>query len=269
MIEKSPLPGGGVPVAVGTQPKPGAVPGGAAVVAGPLPSASVGQPPVAAAKSPALFGGYKGGGKKRADGLLAGSEAAKEVDREKNRLRMVEKRAGEKGAALPPPLARPANAAGHAAAPLAPGQPPLAGAVVGASIGAPVVLPTFVAWTQKMLERPVKLLTKIGERLRVAALMDRVRKLGLPKDVETEAEKRMRYKEEQIADFNAALTNCAIIELNKRTVPGAQHSHWLELAMTGGELVNCHLDTVDWLEKQIIAQAEAKAKAESAQAGAP
>ncbi len=116
-----------------------------------------------------------------------------------------------------------------------------------------------------MLERPTKLFTKIVDRFRVAALMERVRKLALPKDVEAEAEKRMRYKEEQIADFNAALTNCAIIELNKRTVPGAEHAHWLELAMTGGELVNCHLDTVDWLEKQILQKAESeKQKAESA-----
>lgn len=106
-----------------------------------------------------------------------------------------------------------------------------------------------------MLERPVKLLTKIVDRFRVGKLMERVRKLGLPKDVEAEAEKRMRYKEEQIADFNAALTNCAMVELNKRQIGGAQHSHWLELAMTGGELVNCHLDTVEWLEQQILSKA--------------
>lgn len=127
-----------------------------------------------------------------------------------------------------------------------------------------MVLPTFVAWTAKMLERPTKLFTRIVDRLRVGALMERVRKLKLSKDVEAEAEKRMRYKDEQIADFNAALTNCATIELNKRTVPGAQHSHWLELAMTGGELVNCHLDTVDWLEKQIIAKAEAEKQSAAA-----
>ena len=126
------------------------------------------------------------------------------------------------------------------------------------------IMPTFVAWSQKMLERPIKLLTKIGDRMRVAVLMDMVCELGLGKDVEAEAEKRMRYKEEQISDFNSALTNCATIELNKRQVGGAQHTHWLEVAMTGGELVNCHLDTVDWLEKQILRKAESeKQKAET------
>jgi hypothetical protein len=88
--------------------------------------------------------------------------------------------------------------------------------------------------------------------------MERVKKLGLGKDVEAEAEKRMRYKEEQISDFNAALTNCATIELNKRQVGGAQNTHWLEVAMTGGELVSCHMDTVEWLEKQILRKAESE-----------
>lgn len=113
-----------------------------------------------------------------------------------------------------------------------------------------------------MLERPTRLFTRIVDRFRTGALMRRIHKLGLPKDVESEAEKRMRYKEDQIADFNSALSNCMVIELNKRRVPGAEHSHWLELGMTGGELINCHLDTVDWLEKQILAKAEAEKKVE-------
>ncbi len=107
-----------------------------------------------------------------------------------------------------------------------------------------------------MLERPVKLLSKIVDRFRVGRLMERIRKLGLDKADEAEAEKRIRYKEEQLNDFNAALTNCAVVELNKRRAPGAEHSHWLALAMTTGELVNCHMDNVDWLEKKLLEKAE-------------
>lgn len=106
-----------------------------------------------------------------------------------------------------------------------------------------------------MIQRPVKLFTKIVDRFRVGKLMERVRKLGFSKEVEKEAETKLAFKQAAVDDFNAALTNCAVIELNKRRVPGAEHSHWLELAMTGGELVNCHLDMVDWLEQKLAEKA--------------
>ncbi len=248
------------PVVAGSESKPVTVATNVAVGTGPQSSAANSQPASPLPKSPVLFGGHKGGGKKRADGLVAGSEEAKAVDREKNRVRMAEKRAAEKMAALPPALARPTDSPGNARVPLAGSSPVDAGAVVPVAVG-PAVLPTFVAWSQKMLERPVKLLTKIFDRVRVASLMEHVRKLGLSKADEAEAEKRMRYKDEQIADFNAALTNCAVIELNKRQIGGADKAHWLELAMTSAELVNCHLDTVDWLEKKVLERAQAEKQA--------
>ena len=113
-----------------------------------------------------------------------------------------------------------------------------------------------------MLARPVKLLTKIIDRVRCAKLMEKIRGLGFDKETEREAEQRIAYKQTQLEDFNAALTNCAVIELNKRRAPGAQHSHWLELAMAGGELVNCHLDTVEFLERKLLERDEHK-KAET------
>lgn len=230
-----------------------------AVVTGTQSSASGGQPPVASPQSAALFGGHRGGGKRRTDGLVAGSEAAKAADREKDRIRKQNERAAKGLATLPPPLPGVKAPVANAPVAVAAVESAVPGAVAGAAIGAPVgVVPTFVAWTAKMLERPVKLFTKIVDRFRTSRLMERVRKLGLGKEVEDEAEKRMRYKDEQVSDFNAALTNCAVIELNKRQIAGAQHSHWLELVMTGGELMNCHMDTVDWLEKQILQKAEAE-----------
>jgi hypothetical protein len=221
------------------------------------------EPAAAVSKPPALFGGHRGGGKKRADGLVAGSEAAKAADREKDRMRKSGQRAEKKIAPLPAALPSVANATANADAPLVPGELAVPGAVASAPTGeAGVLLPTFVAWSGRMLERPIRLLTKIIDRFRVGKLMERVRKLKLPKEIEAEAERRMVYKAEQLADFNAALTNCAVIEFNKRRMPGAEQSHWIELAMTSGELINCHLDTVDWLEKQILAKSE-KEKAET------
>ena len=119
-----------------------------------------------------------------------------------------------------------------------------------------------MSWSEKILGRPIKLLTRIVDRFRVGKLMERIRRLGLDKADEVEAEKRIAYKQQQVDDFNAALTNCAVVELNKRRAPGAEHGHWLELAMTTGELVNCHLDNVDWLEKKLLEKAEREKKLE-------
>ena len=219
-----------------------------------------GAAPVAAPVAPALFGGHKGGGKKRADGLVAGSPEAIEADKKKNAKRMRDARAAkaEKNpvAALPsaavPPPNPPVPVAGDSWAGVAP-----VAAVAGAA--APVAAPLFVAWSEKLLARPIKLLTKIIDRLRVSALMQRVRKLNLKPEQEKEVEKKFRYKEEVITDFNTALANCAAIELNKRNVGGAQHGHWLDVALTGGELVAVHLEAVDYLEKIIGENAAASA----------
>jgi hypothetical protein len=282
-------------VAGGTQSEPKPAVAAVAVAAGPQSSTPVVQSAVATAKPPAAFGGHRGGGKKRADGLVAGSPEAEKVDAENDAFRNWIKRSDKSNpvewesdfnrrlqvihpahrhkyaekfttvktalATLPPPLPGLKAPSANAAASLAAGQPAVPGAVAGpasGATGAPSL--TFVAWTARMLERPVKLLTKICDRVRVGSLMARVRKLGLPKEVQDEAEKRMRYKDEQIADFNAALSNCVVIELNKRQVSGAEHSHLLELGFSFGELVSCHMDTVDWLEKQILAKAEAEQK---------
>ena len=93
--------------------------------------------------------------------------------------------------------------------------------------------------------------------------MKRVRKLNLKPEQEREVEKRFRDKEEAVNDFNTALANCAAIEFNKRRVPGAQHSHWLYVAMTGDELAAVHLDAVDYLEKAVTENAVEKTGAQS------
>ena len=86
----------------------------------------------------------------------------------------------------------------------------------------------------------------------------RVKKLGLDKKQEAEIADDFKYKTEVVEDFNAAVANCVTVELNKRRIGGAEHSHWLDVLMTGGELVSIHLDTVDKLEKMLLANAELK-----------
>ena len=123
----------------------------------------------------------------------------------------------------------------------------------------------FVAWTEKIIARPVKLLTKIVDRVRCSALMKRIRKLSLNPDQVKEIEGDIKFKQEALDDFNAALANCVTVELNKRRVAGAAQSHWLDVVMTGGELVAVHLSTVDKLEKMILeneAKKQASANAE-------
>jgi len=242
-------------------------------------------------QSPAAFGGHKGGGKKRTDGLIAGSPEAEKVDRDNNALRMFlnrqesnpsphfatefaarlqgilpihrqkfQERAKEisaKSPALPAALPGKANPAGDAPVSMAAGEPDLSVPVVGIAGSDPAVLaPTFVPWSEKVIGRVVKVFTKIVDRIRVGKLMQRIRSLGFTPEVEKEAEARLAYKAEQINDFNAALTNCAVTEANKRRVPGAQHSHWIELALVSGELVNSHMDNVDWLEQKLLEKAE-------------
>ena len=218
----------------------------------------------------AAFGGHRGGGKKREDGLVAGSLEAKAADKKKDADRKVAERAAKKLAALPPALPGVAAPVSNASAPAAGGVAALAAAALGQLVapGVAAPAPLFVGWSEKILARPLKLLTKICDRVRCAGLMARVRQLGLSKEQEKEIESDLKYKQVIVDDFNAALTTCAAVEMNKRRCPGAEHSHWLDVTMTGGELVLIHMNTVEKLEKMIAENKQAKsAKAESAKAG--
>jgi hypothetical protein len=48
------------------------------------------------------------------------------------------------------------------------------------------------------------------------------------------------------------MANATTIELNKRRVAGASNSHWLDLLMTGGELVATDMAVADKIEKMIV-----------------
>jgi hypothetical protein len=228
---------------------------------------SAGQPAVAtatAAQSPALFGGHRGGGKKRLDGLPAGSPAAIAADKAKDAARKRLDRDKKKTATLPPALsavvATPANAGAPVAAVASPVPAVAAGVVVPAVAAVPLA---HVPWTTRVLEKPAKLLTKILDRARCWSLAKKVRSLKLaPKD-EAEILADLRWQEAAANDFSAALADCAQVELNKRRIPGAENSHLINLAMCGGELAMAHFQTLDRLEKMLADKLAAERQLEA------
>jgi hypothetical protein len=214
-----------------------------------VPAASVAVAPVS---SPARFGGHVGGGKRRADGLVAGSAEAIEADKKKDAERKRLARAAKTNSTLPPPLPRAASTAANENSALGADSSGVPAPVDLPAVNPGVVAaPLFVPWSEKILARPIKLLTKIIDRVRCSSLMKRVKKLALTPAQEKEIEADIVYKSDVVADFNNALTVCAAMELNKRRVPGAEHSHWLDVVLCGGELVTIHLNTIDKLEKMV------------------
>ncbi|MEN9575639.1 MAG: hypothetical protein RL514_3494 [Verrucomicrobiota bacterium] len=115
-----------------------------------------------------------------------------------------------------------------------------------------------------MLERPAQLAVRIADRLRVAALMKRLDESPVPVPVRDEVKKSLALAEAAKKDFAFAIAHAATVELNTRSIGGAQHSHWLDVAMTGAELVNSHLQTVEKIDELILAcAAEKRAEAGS------
>ena len=218
-------------------------------------SAPLATAAVAAAPNspPALFGGHNGGGKKRLDGLIAGSPEAIEADREKNAARMRAVRAAKKGATLPPPLPPANSPEPDAADPLAGSSNAVPGPVAAVAVPAvAVVAGVFVPWTSRLLEKPARLLTKIVDRARIWQLNKKLRLLKLDSAKEKEMQESFSWKAEAVADFNASLAACAEVELNKRRVGGAENSHLINLALSGGELAYAHFQTLELLEKLAI-----------------
>jgi hypothetical protein len=124
--------------------------------------------------------------------------------------------------------------------------------------------PVFVPWSQKLIEKPAKLVTKILDRLRCWQLGKKIKLLKLSPEAEKEILADLKFKDEVIFDFNLALADCATIELNKRRVPGSENSHWLNLAMCAGEMGLVHVQTLERIEKLVVADREKKIEREKA-----
>lgn len=120
----------------------------------------------------------------------------------------------------------------------------------------------------RVLEKPAKLLTRIIDRARCWSLARKVRSLRLESKDEAEIIASLKWQDAAAADFSAALADCAVVELNKRRVPGAENSHLFNLAMCAGELATAHFQTLDKLEellaKKLQMEQAAKKAAEKA-----
>ena len=202
----------------------------------------------AAAGSVPLFGGHRGGGKKRYDGLPAGSPEAIEANKKKDRERKKVSNDAKRVAALPAPL----PAAGAVAT-----APPAGAAVALGDGGMPLPVPApaagpVVAWSARLLEKPARLLTRILDRFRQMDIFRRLDKTNLPPALKAEIKADAAWKEDARNDFAGALAECATVELNRRNV-GAQNAHWINLGMSGGELALAHFALCDRIDKLVLA----------------
>jgi hypothetical protein len=222
-----------------------------AAVAPPVAAKPAAQPPFVptpAARSVPLFGGHKGGGKKRADGLPAGSpeaiEADKAKDRERKRLAAL-KAKGENPAPLPSAVAPPP----HPGAPVAPDPGGVPGAVAPMAGAAGVAY----AWSARQLQKPAKLVVRILDRARQWDIFRRLDKSNLPPEVKAEIKRDAEWKESAQNDFADALADCTAIELNKRQVNSA-NAHWITLGMSASELALAHFALTARIDKLILAE---------------
>jgi hypothetical protein len=157
---------------------------------------------------------------------------------------------------MPPPLS---------AAPVASAPAPADSPAAVAGSGGPVPLPAagagvaVVLWNPRLLEKPAKLVTRIVDRLRFAALSKKLDHPKLPAEMRAEIRRDIAFPAEALADFSNALADCAAVELNKRGV-GATQSHWLTLAGSVVELGAHHLATMERLDKLIAKLDEEPAK---------
>jgi hypothetical protein len=213
--------------------------------------------PLVSAKvsSPALFGGHRGGGKKRADGLAAGSPEAIEADKKKNAARMRDSRAKDALAktpsALPSRVASPESSVETLAEDKTLLRVPVAFDPV-ASVPVSGLPPTFVPWVAQKLEKPAKLLTNILDRLRNFHRTRQIEKLNIATERKKKILELLNWGDALKSDLATAAADCTAIELNRRAISGGQNVHWITLAMCVGEVVNHELNVSAQIEKIIL-----------------
>lgn len=82
--------------------------------------------------------------------------------------------------------------------------------------------------------------------------MRRLDKSRLPESVKKEIASDIEWSEGAKEDFANSLAECATIELNRRGV-NAQHSHWVNLGLSAGELALAHITLCERIESAILA----------------
>jgi hypothetical protein len=149
-----------------------------------------------------LFGGYKGG-KKRKDGLKPGSPEAVAADKKRNADRMREARAANRAAVEPAPIPAdfPATptAAGEAAAPVR----------IAVDFAGVEPVPPPVAWDAKEVKELMGEILPMIEELRIQARLRKLKLANLPPDVAKQimddAEKGWPQKARQMVEKNLSV----------------------------------------------------------------
>jgi hypothetical protein len=194
-------------------------------------------PPVTAKSSVPLFGGNRGG-RKRKDGLKPGSPAAAAADLEKERLRKQNERL-EKRQLLPPTLP---PATGPAPAPqnipvafVDQPQPGADGVLPGAN-AAPA---PFVPWLGKKIEPVSERLVAIMEELRGRRISKRARLANLPPETVEEIEHTIGWDNNLKRLLSESSAEVAAKYLNKA---GVSAEYQPEITLAGALLAAIHSD---------------------------
>jgi hypothetical protein len=109
-----------------------------------------------------------------------------------------------------------------------------------------------VPWTQKLLQKPAKLVVRILDRARQWDIFRRLDKSKLPAAVKNEIKRDSEWKETAMDDFTEALAEAAAMEMNKRQINSA-NAHWITLGMSAGELALAHVTLCGRIDKLILA----------------
>lgn len=108
-----------------------------------------------------------------------------------------------------------------------------------------------------MLKKPAALLLRIVDRLRKMQLNKKIDKLigVLTKDEIAEVKKDFEWQEAARKDFEESLAEVAALGLNKYGV-SAEHAPFVNLAMSGGELLYAHISGLERLDKMYALKLE-------------
>ena len=111
----------------------------------------------------------------------------------------------------------------------------------------------MVPWSVRLLQKPARLITRVIDRLRQWHLLKKLDKANIPAPIKAEMKADIQWSEKAQGDFSDALAECAAIELNKAQVTSV-NQHWINLAITGGELAVAHFALAARIDELILLQ---------------
>ena len=211
----------------------------------PGPAAPV-HPPVPASTSVPLFGGFRGG-RKRKDGLKPGSPEANQADRDTDAKRKRDRRAELATAATPPPL--PAAVAPLGGSPVVPAVPPVPGQAPVLAVETPALA---LAWEAKDLfpvtENGVPILEEFASR----QIVSKARRARLPAIVVTEIERDCKWPDKSKRMLSETSGALAAKYLNKSGI-SAEYKVEVNFSIAVLNIAASHMAVLKRLDKLIAA----------------